>query len=319
MPLITIAILNYNSDEYTVKCVESIIEHTKFPASDYDIIVLDNGSREFNRGRFEAYGKNVKTIRLEQNRGFGGGNNYAVKNAESKYLFFLNNDTVLVNDVLTELYNFMEGHPECVICGAQQYNENLRKVRSYTFFPHLFHRVYRIGMLKIFYEWRYKTGKVDFASPFAADVLSGTDLFIRRDFFRSLGGFDEGYFLYHEEEDLAMQAKKQGKKLFIVPDAKLIHFLSKSSPDKLYVYKEDAISLIHYYQKYRNGFYQIILKSLLMTKFLQRFIKNRIKSWFYSKYKVKADIYFHLWKWGLNGFSAEESLRYLNKNSKEQI
>ena len=314
MPKITIAVLNYNSDEYTIKCIASIKEHTKLPASDFEIVILDNGSKEFDHSVYESYGENIRTIRLEKNTGFGGGNNYAVKDAESKYLFFLNNDTMMLNDVITELWDFMEAHPDCVICGAQQYDGELRKVRSYNFYPHLFHRVYRIGLLKIFYEWKYKTGRVNFQAPFEADVASGADLFIRDDFFRSIGGFDEGYFLYHEEEDLAIQARKQGKRIFIVPQAKLVHYLSKSSPEKLYVYKEDAISLIRYYKKHRNLLSQIVLRGLLLMKFCQRTIKNKLKSILNNKYKLQAKIYTGLLLWGLSGFPSKKSLRYSNND-----
>ena len=304
MPEVSIIILNFNSFSYTIDCIESIYENCS--GSSFEIIVFDNGSVSFDGDSLAKKFPAVKIFVSEYNLGFGKGNNEAAKNASGKYLLFLNNDIKVLNDIESILKQYLDNNPDVGICGAQQFNDRMEPVKSFNYFPKLFHRVYRIGVLKRFYENKRLHGKYNFSAPVEVDILSGAVLFVRAEFFREIGGFDENIFLYHEEEDIAMQAKMRGLKLVLVPDAHVLHYHAKSSPPKLEVFLEDALSLLYYYKKYHSTLKIGTLRGLLIIKYLGRSLKYRVRKVFGRDKKGFSSIYFQLSKWALSGFPEEE-------------
>ena len=316
MPEVIIIILNYSSLEYTIQCVESIYNECGASRNDFEIIVLDNGSDRFDRSELSRRFPEIKIIESKINLGFGKANNRAAREVDCKYLLFLNNDTKVLNNFVTILKDFMEVNPDVAICGAQQFNQKMEPVRSFNYFPRLFHRVYRIGLLKRFYESADLRNNINnLTLPTEVEVLSGADLFVRYSFFKSIGGFDENIFLYHEEEDLAMQARKMNMKLFLIPQAKIQHFLGKSSPLKIAVFMEDTISLIYFYKKYMGLIQVKVLYLLFILKYFQRWIKYSIKKLFARNNRGFAEIYFKLFRWAFIGFPTDEVVK-LRRNYK---
>ena len=110
-PAISIVILNYNSIDYLMDCISSI-EQSKLNGLTVETIVVDNASTDDSVKVLRKGYKKVKLISSKINKGFAAGNNLAVSKIESKYVLFLNPDTVIEKDVLYKISNYMEKHED---------------------------------------------------------------------------------------------------------------------------------------------------------------------------------------------------------------
>ncbi|MFV0540019.1 MAG: glycosyltransferase [Aestuariibaculum sp.] len=131
-------IINYNSSNFTINCINSILERTSDTIS-YEIIVVDNASetKDFEKLKSALNRLSqpfVKLVRSRYNTGFGGGNMYGVQFANGKIYAFINNDTVLQNDCLNIVFQFLESNKNAAVCCPQQYNEKEEVQKSFDHF-----------------------------------------------------------------------------------------------------------------------------------------------------------------------------------------
>lgn len=234
MNSVTIIIVNYNTKNLIKECVESIID--KSDGLSYDLIVVDNGSSDGSCEMIEQVFPQIKLIRSKRNIGFAAANNIALRQVESKYVFFLNPDTVLLNNALKVFFDFMESNRDQTVacCGGNLFDRNMNPHLSYGHFPNLkqiffeqffLHRVFRktyhnipnLGVSELIQEVK------------EVPYISGADLFVRKDVIDEIGGFDESFFLYYEDTDFGYRINKTGFKSVIAPDARIIHLVGGSS------------------------------------------------------------------------------------------
>ena len=123
---VSIIIVNYNTSNLLKDCLCSIIEKTQF--IEYEIIVVDNNSGDDSVAMVEQQFTNVKLIKNNINLGFGKANNIGYTYAKGKYLFLLNTDTLLINNAIKILFDFMEDpkHSSVGSCGGNLYTNNLK-------------------------------------------------------------------------------------------------------------------------------------------------------------------------------------------------
>jgi GT2 family glycosyltransferase len=272
---ISIIILNYNSSDFTIKCVESIIKHTAVSIK-YDIIIVDNNSRieEYDKIVYLDNAVNIKLIRSNVNLGFGGGNTLGYEYSNSKYIFFLNNDCELVNDNISILYNFMERNPNVALCSGQMYSPEMKLMKSVNYIPTLSLKLLGNSTLRYFKPEKYPSTKKEYFSPIKVESLAGASMFFRTEHFTNIGGFDLDYFLYCEEEDLAQELSKKDYDTYLVPEAKYIHHLSKSTELNYKSEREFFISLMHFFRKHNNILIYNLLKLFYFIKLLRKFYKS---------------------------------------------
>ncbi|MGL5902335.1 MAG: glycosyltransferase, partial [Cetobacterium sp.] len=150
---VSIIIVNYNTLELSKNSIESIFE--KIQNIEYEIILVDNDSQDGSKEYFskEYYKSRIKLIQSEKNLGFGKANNLGINIAKGKYVFLLNSDTLLINNVIKILFDFMEKNKSVGLAGANLYNENKEPAHSYNVLPKFwfdFYEVYKGIYLKIF-------------------------------------------------------------------------------------------------------------------------------------------------------------------------
>ncbi len=115
---LSVVIVNYQTFDLTRNTINSILKY-KYPFS-YEIIVVDNASRDDSLDNLKDYFKDsVKFIASKENNGFAAGNNQGLKIASGKYVLLLNSDTVVWENTLEEIYNFMENNPFVGACGCR--------------------------------------------------------------------------------------------------------------------------------------------------------------------------------------------------------
>jgi len=267
---LSIIIVSYNTKKITIDCLKSIIKSLKKSSLKYEIIVIDNNSKDESVKAIQNLKTKSKKLELKiignkKNIGFGTANNQAVKFAKSDYLLFLNSDIIVLNSAIEKLYNFYKQNERLFnFLGGKLLNKNKTPQPScgpmYTLlmvFTHLFLRGDYWGLT------RYSPNKVK-----EVDWVSGACILTKKEYFEKLGGFDEKIFMYMEEIDLFYRAKKQGFKIFFYPEAQFIHLGSGSSGGRTYPIIQVYRGLIYFYKKHCPRLSIFLLKIMLKLKAL---------------------------------------------------
>lgn len=272
---ISVIILNYNSGDYTVKCAESILEKTSSELN-YEIIIVDNNSKndEYEKIKHLDNHENISVYRSKINLGFSGGNMFGYQFADAKYIFFLNNDCELVNDNLAILYDFMEKNPKTGLCAGQMYDADLKLMKSINYLPSLSLKVLGNSTMRLFKPENYPKMNLEYSKPLKVESLAGAAMFFRDKAFCEIGAFDLNYFIYCEEEDLGMKLKFADYQVHLIPEAKYIHYLSKSTGLNYKAEREFYISLMYFYRKYNNSPKYLALKFFYFIKLARKFYKD---------------------------------------------
>ncbi len=228
---VSIILVNFNTKVITNNCINSILEKT-FGVS-YEIILVDNNSTD---GSIDFY-KNDSRIRFIENGvnlGFGCANNIGVRYAQGKFLFFLNTDTILINNAVKIFYDTIQKHEEIGILGSLLYDKDFKLTTSYIKFSSIKGSILAsINFCKrrCFKHPKKENIRKTFQIIKKVEVVSGADLFIKKELFDRVEGFDEDYFMYGEEVELEYRISKLGYEMAISSEPKIIHLEGSSSKD----------------------------------------------------------------------------------------
>lgn len=250
---VSIIIVNYNTKVLLSECINSVFEKTSQLV--YEIIVVDNASADDPTEFMQHEFPQVKFVRNAENIGFGRANNLGAMHAKGEFLFFLNTDTLLINNAIKELFEFMKRKDNLGVgaCGANLFMKNTRPNFSYSkSFPSLSSMfLYRSQLLSRlgFLDYFNHTG-----SSKNVSVIIGADLFIRKNLFDSLGGFDPMFFMYVEDTELCFRINRAGQKISSVPAAKIIHYQGRSSTRASKLIMEVS-SYMYFFKKHYNRCY----------------------------------------------------------------
>ena len=237
MSVVDVIIVNWNDRENLRIALDSVLAlpEVKNDPNFARIVVSDNGSSDgsvpFLR---QAYGDRVTVIENGENLGFGAGVNRALEQTHAPYVFLLNPDATVASGALEELVHFMEEHPHAAMAGPKIFQSDGSVAEScgeFDTWPGAFLRSSAWG------EWpflrRYANGarlrSWDYSSARKVDLVIGAAMLLRRSTLREIGAFDERYFMYHEEVDLAKRIADAGYETWFVPSACATHIGQGSS------------------------------------------------------------------------------------------
>jgi GT2 family glycosyltransferase len=220
---VTAIVINWNLKETTAMCLRSL---DRIGSSGH-IIVVDNGSQDgsldYLRDRFPG----VEFISLPENVGFAAACNCAIQRALQRSacqsILLVNNDAILAPDALSKLMEAAESNPETGILGPKVYYRDEPERIWYA------GARMRRGVLAAADTGRGQVDRGQFDQPSMVDYVFGTVMLIQRKVFESVGLFDERFFLYLEDLDLCLRAKKKGFSLLFVPEACVWHIGSAST------------------------------------------------------------------------------------------
>jgi O-antigen biosynthesis protein len=227
MTRVAVVIVNYNLADDVGRLIGSIRKHTR--DVDYRIYVVDNGSIEPGFDRLRRDYPDVEYIVLEHNRGFGAGNNAALRLAEADTYFLLNPDALLVENSIKKTIDFMTERPEYGIVGHRQVYEDGSVQETARSFPSLVEEFFALfGLNERLFRLRKRLRRVFFDKPhYRTDFVYGSCMAIRREVVEATGGFDEDFFLFAEETDLCYRALRAGYPTGFFRDAVMIHAAGK--------------------------------------------------------------------------------------------
>jgi GT2 family glycosyltransferase len=224
---ISIITINYNGYKDTCELIASLPLEDK----SLEVIVVDNASKEDEATLIEQQYPQVKVIRSKENLGFAGGNNLGIQAAHGKYIFFLNNDTLLrckKEDVRCKMFqpliDRLESSPKIgMVCPKIRYawGDNPIQFAGYTPLSHITIRNQAIGC-----------GEPDhgqYDTPHPTPYAHGAAMMIRREAIEKAGLMPECYFLYYEELDWSMMIRRAGYDIWYDPTVTIFHKESQTT------------------------------------------------------------------------------------------
>ncbi len=258
MPEVSIIIVNYNNFNLLKNCIKSIQD--KSEEVEYEIIIVDNGSAEIDLDEIGVHFPGVILIKNQLNLGFAKANNIGAGYAKGKYLLFLNNDTLFIENTLKIILRFLRAQNDELIIGCKMLNEDRTLQISTASFPTLFNTLTENYLLykifprsKLFNKYYLNYSGSDNITE--VDVVKGAFLFCSEVAFKKLNGFDERFYFYSEETDFCYRFKNGIGKVLYYPLTSIIHFGGATTEQNLWFkYKNQCIARVQLYQKYYNGY-----------------------------------------------------------------
>ncbi|MCJ7509171.1 MAG: glycosyltransferase [candidate division Zixibacteria bacterium] len=279
------------------------------PNYEYEIIVVDNASEDGSSEMVKREFPQVLFISNLENKGFAYAVNRGIEKSEGKYMLLLNNDTLVLENSLNLLIEFMDKNPYIDICGCKLLLEEGTIQRSTQTFPKLSREFFHANpifkklyggegsfshrvlffFLNIFKaQW---ASFIDYNKTTEVDMVTGAVFMFRRNVIDKIGLFDENYFMYSEEADYCYRLKKSGGRVYYYPDASIVHLLGQTTkqdfkkgywianPFLIERYK----SMFYFFKKHYSRIQLYLLKLMVFEGHSLRLLSNLIKWLFYVK------------------------------------
>lgn len=239
--LLLVVILNYRSPDLTIDCLRSLVDEVQSLIG-IRIVVSDNASGDGSVEKIsaaiekEGWSNWASVMPLEHNGGFAFGNNAVIRVALQSenpppYFLLLNPDTIVRPGALKALLDFMNEHPDAGIASSRLENPDGTSQGSAFRFHNAMNELnagMRLGIVsKILDRWIVWPPDPEEASQ--TDWVAGTSMMIRREVFEQVGLLDEEYFMYYEDVDFCLHAKRAGWSCWYVPQSRIIHLEGQSS------------------------------------------------------------------------------------------
>lgn len=259
---LSIIIVSFNTSKLTEACLASVYRSLKGTKLNWELIVVDNVSTDDTREMLKKKFPKVRLILNDENVGFGRGNNQGIYESRGEYILLLNSDTVVLNNAIEKLVSFGRQHPNAFI-GPKLLNPNKSPQSSCgpffslpVVFAALFLKGDYIGLT------RYSPNRVR-----KVDWVSGACILAAKKLFMQDLLFDEEIFMYMEEIDLLMRAKKKGYPTYFYPRSLIVHLGAASSTNKrkgpvLNIYR----GFLYLYRKHGSPFGLFAVRFMLKTK-----------------------------------------------------
>jgi hypothetical protein len=247
--------VSYNTRNLLADCLESVFASLTGSGLAGEVWVVDNASADGSAAMVSQRFPQVRLIAHDENLGFAGGNNLALRSMETdrsgqqgqetgpRHVLFLNPDTRVIGDALETMVGFLDETPKVGAVGARLVDGDGSFQHSAFAFP---------GLTQIFFDFfplhhrlldsrlngRYSRRFYNAGDPFPVDHPLGAALMVRSATLTQVGGFDERYFMYCEEIDLCRRIRTEGWEIYCLPQAEIVHLVGQSTRqfrDQMYV------------------------------------------------------------------------------------
>lgn len=281
MPKLSIIILSYNTQDITFTCLETLIHSLQKTAFTSEIIIVDNASQDGSVEMLKKAEKQLETKTVEiipifnkENVGFPKGNNQGVKIAKGEYILFLNSDVMIKDVEWDEILAYMDQHPKhgALTVRVELPTGAIDKAshrgfptvwNSFTYYSGLEKVTAPIPVLNSLFGGYHLTHH-NLDTIHTIDAISGAFFLTRKSLVDALNGFDETFFMYGEDLDLAFRMKEVGYSIVYYPKSLVLHLKYQSglktdkkktkSKTKGYFYNAMKIFYKKHYEK-QNPFF----------------------------------------------------------------
>ena len=292
---LTIVIVNWNSADYAIDCVKSIVSSTQ--GLDFEIVVVDNASSDHSLEILQKELPNVRLVRSATNIGFAKGNNLGFQFASGRHVLFLNPDTFVLGPAISRMYASLESSPAVGAVGCKLLNaDSTIQTSCIQPFPNILNQLADIERLKVRYPnlklWKIRPlfdGHNGNALP--VEAVSGACLMVKRDVFNRIGLFSEDYFMYGEDLDLCYKIRRAGWQVCYVGGATVMHYGGKSTARKGIDGFQTVLmreSIYTFMKKFRGPLYAELYRFTLLLSALIR-LSVLIPFWVLSRARPKRE------------------------------
>lgn len=270
-PVISIIILNYNSGDYLLKCIESLYQ-SNLAKTEFEIIVVDNNSTDNSLKLIEKIPP-THLLKLKNNLGFAHGNNQGVKliNKNSQYVFFLNPDTILDKSALNRVIETFKKNSQ--IAAISPYvilaKNNQLQPECHRGYPYPSRSL--LHFLKISDRGYFQTS-LDTNKAHRIEAGVGAAIILRKEIGNKIGWWDEDYFMYGEDLQLSWDINKFGYQLWFIPEIKVVHYQGISSGIKSNTENKKIINTSVAYETRKRS---ILATTQAMRLFHQKNLKKK--------------------------------------------
>jgi GT2 family glycosyltransferase len=281
---LSIIIVTCNSEKYILNCLGSISRSIQ--DLEHEILIIDNNSTDQTKILIKGFPNSVRLAENTENLGYAKALNLGLRTSLGEFILFINPDVIIESDSLLPMINFMRANPKAGICGCKLLNGDGSPQYSTGSFPTLFSTIYRIALprrMRKYNLWGYSKVR-------ECDWVTGAFMLIRNTLIDSVGYLDENYFMYYEDVDYCLQAKKLGWYTYYHPGITAYHLNPHATSDKgAAVNEEIQKSRVFFFRK--NGcvisYYALFcLTRMSANRFLTTF-DWRFQSKKISKQKVE--------------------------------
>ncbi len=318
-PVLSIIVVSYNTRELTLACLRSVYEQTR--QTPFELIVVDNASDDGSAAAIAAEFPHVRFLPQTKNLGFAAANNLAAELAAGEWLLLLNPDTVVLDAAIDRLVAFASERqrqdPRAGIFGGRTlFPDGSLNPTSCWMAPTPWSAFcIASGLTSMFRgsnlfnpeampRWRRDSVR-------QVDIVTGCFFLLRRSLWNELSGFDPAFFMYGEEADLCLRAKKRGVVGMICPQAAIIHYGGASER----VRAEKLVRLLkaksQLYRRHMNQASARISVAMLKLWTLSRLLAFSVANLRNAEY--------HVWRGVWRRRSEWSSLNYCRVNSRESL
>ena len=238
---LSIIIVNWNGGSLVTRCIETIVSSA--PKVSYEIVIVDNASTDNSLNELRASevagpmieSEQIRIVLNSENRGFGAANNQAFALTKSPFVFLLNSDTEVSPGTIEKLIEKLKSDPKIGACGPKLLNAD-GSVQTSVFFnpPCVWHTIlsqlwlYRLlprrirGELLLGWHWSHDRER-------SVPMIGGAAVMAKREMIEDVGGFNERYHMYAEDNEWCWRITKKNWRLMFVPEAILLHHGAQSS------------------------------------------------------------------------------------------
>jgi GT2 family glycosyltransferase len=267
-PAVSVCIVNWNCREILRKCLLSLFEQEQGVA--FEVVVVDNDSTDGAPDMVAEEFPQVELVRNRHNIGFSHACNQAARLAEGEYLFFLNNDTEVGPHTLAGLFEYAEAHPEAKLIGPKLHGSDGNPQISYRQKPTIAAMLNQLRIVRwtrlfrsTYHDYRRGTFRPQHTGP--VEILLGAAVFLSRETFDTLGGWDERYRFGLEDIDLSTEAGKLGDVVYLSEVEVLHHGRMSSRGNIRFALPNVTVGYAHYFRKHAGQPLALFLYKLLVT------------------------------------------------------
>lgn len=274
LPSVSVVYVNWNTRALLADSLASLYRHAN--ERPMQVVVVDNGSTDGTVAWLEQEHPQVEVVALPKNIGFGLGNNHGFERATGDYLLCLNTDTIVQPTTVSGLAAFLDQRADVGCVGARHLNEDRSLQRSMDSFPNLeadfitLTELHRLPVVARYLARRHAWwGSHD--EPRLVDWVNGACLMVRRQVLDDVGGFDQRFFIYGEEQDWCLRMRRVGWHVAFVPDAEVVH-LGGGAMDRIPIERLalQHMGLLRLYDLHRGLAARLAIRAIVLATLAAR-------------------------------------------------
>jgi N-acetylglucosaminyl-diphospho-decaprenol L-rhamnosyltransferase len=303
-PDISVSLVNYDSTDFLIRCLNSIKEHSD--GLMVETLIVDNGSVDFEPERIHQITPNAIITVNQENKGFAQAQNQNFSLSKADFFLLLNPDTIIAQGFFRTILQTFERLQDVTIVGPNLISTSGKSLVNVRHFPTLRSALFELLLFNMI------SAKRDLADQFPDDAdfryvecITGAAFAVRSHVYRSLGGLDPRFFMYFEEVDFCKRVTEMlHQKIVLLPRIKVLHYHGRSSLQTDVRQTAYYESYCDYFKKHHGFLASLIIRCLIIFNTVARMLGIQIKYFPFSKgwteYSQKTISTFRLLLWALD-------------------